>query len=65
MTDGAITTGDGRTVGFADYGSPDQVGVSTGGAYALAMASQSPRVMGAVACCAVTDMAGDRSTSAA
>src|SRR5262245_41666461 len=32
------------------------VGVSTGGAYALALASQSPRVIGAVACCAVSDM---------
>jgi pimeloyl-ACP methyl ester carboxylesterase len=32
------------------------VGVSTGGAYALALASQSRRAMGAVACCAVSDM---------
>ena len=33
------------------------VGVSTGGAYALAVASVAPdRVLGAVACCAVTDM---------
>ncbi len=32
------------------------VGVSTGGAYALALASQSPRVIGTVACCALTDM---------
>src|SRR5262245_61967916 len=32
------------------------VGISTGGAYALAAAAKSPRVIGAVACCAVTDM---------
>ena len=33
------------------------VGVSTGGAYALALAAQAPeRVLGAVACCALTDM---------
>jgi len=32
------------------------VGASTGGAYALALASQSRRAIGAVACCAVTDM---------
>src|SRR5262245_62083412 len=32
------------------------VGISTGGAYALAVAAKSPRVIGAVACCAVTDM---------
>ncbi len=32
------------------------VGVSTGGAYALALAASSPRVMGVVACCAVSDM---------
>ena len=32
------------------------LGVSTGGAYALALASLSPRVIGAVACCAVSDM---------
>jgi pimeloyl-ACP methyl ester carboxylesterase len=32
------------------------VGVSTGGAYALALAAESPRVIGTVACCAVTDM---------
>jgi pimeloyl-ACP methyl ester carboxylesterase len=121
-----ITTSDGRSVGFADYGPPDQtavlychggpgkrlepafiadaaahagirligidrpgygrstpqpgrtiggwvpdalavldhldverflvVGASTGGAYALAVASLSSRVVGAVACCAVTDM---------
>jgi proline iminopeptidase len=32
------------------------VGISTGGAYALALAASSPRVMGVVACCAVSDM---------
>ena len=32
------------------------IGVSTGGAYALALASQSSRVSAAVACCAVSDM---------
>jgi pimeloyl-ACP methyl ester carboxylesterase len=32
------------------------VGCSTGGAYALALAAASPRVAGAVACCALTDM---------
>ena len=32
------------------------VGCSTGGAYALALAASSPRVIGAVACCAVSDM---------
>jgi pimeloyl-ACP methyl ester carboxylesterase len=32
------------------------VGLSTGGAYALALASTSPRVIAAVACCAVSDM---------
>ncbi len=32
------------------------VGVSTGGSYALALAAKSPRVIGTVACCAVTDM---------
>jgi pimeloyl-ACP methyl ester carboxylesterase len=126
MKEGQITLADGRTVGYADYGTPDQtavlwchggpgcryepdlvagaaeraglrlvgvdrpgygrstpnpgrtiggwvqegfvvadhlgidrfvsVGVSTGGAYALALASSSDRVMAAVACCAVTDM---------
>ena len=126
MKEGKITMPDGRTVGFADYGTPGQipvlwchggpgcrfepeyvvadaaraglrlvgidrpgygqatpwpertiggwvpdalavadhlgiekfvtVGVSTGGAYALALASRSDRVLGAVACCAVTDM---------
>lgn len=126
MKEGTITMPDGRTVGFADYGTPDQIpvlwchggpgcrfepgyvaadaaraglrlvgidrpgygqatpwpgrtiggwvpdalavadhldierfavaGCSTGGAYALALASRSDRVLGAVACCAVTDM---------
>jgi pimeloyl-ACP methyl ester carboxylesterase len=126
MKDGTIKTTDGRSVGFADYGTPDQtavlwchggpgsrlepafladaagragmrfigidrpgygrstpqpgrtiggwvsdanavldhlgidrllvIGVSTGGAYALALAASSPRVIGAVACCAVSDM---------
>jgi pimeloyl-ACP methyl ester carboxylesterase len=32
------------------------LGTSTGGAYALALAAQSPRVVGAVACCAISDM---------
>ena len=32
------------------------LGASTGGAYALALAAHSPRVIGAVACCAVSDM---------
>jgi pimeloyl-ACP methyl ester carboxylesterase len=32
------------------------VGVSTGGAYALAVASATPRVIGSVACCALGDM---------
>jgi pimeloyl-ACP methyl ester carboxylesterase len=32
------------------------LGVSTGGAYALATAAKSPRVVGTVACCALTDM---------
>jgi pimeloyl-ACP methyl ester carboxylesterase len=37
------------------------VGVSTGGAYALALAALAPqRVAGVVACCAVTDMRDDR-----
>ena len=126
MKNGTITMNDGRTVGFADYGSPGQtailwchggpgnrlepllvadeaaraglrligvdrpgygfstpqpgrtiggwtpdalavldhlridqcvaLGASTGGAYALALAAHSPRVIGAVACCAVSDM---------
>ena len=126
MNEGTIKMPDGRTVGFADYGTPDQtpvlwchggpgcrfepgyvssdaaraglrlvgidrpgygqatpwpghtiggwvpdalavadhldidrfvaVGCSTGGAYALALASLSDRVLGVVACCAVTDM---------
>jgi pimeloyl-ACP methyl ester carboxylesterase len=126
MKEGQITVGDGRSVAFADYGSPGDtavvwchggpgsrlepemcapaaarlglrligidrpgygrstlqmgrtiggwvpdalavvdhlgidrfvsVGASTGGAYALALAAQSRRVIGAVACCALTDM---------
>ena len=127
MTDGVLTLRDGRSVGYADHGSPDHtaviwchggpgsrfepqglaaaaseaglrfvgidrpgygnstpqpgrtiggwvgdglavadrlgaerflvVGVSTGGAYALALAAAAPRrVLGAVACCALTDM---------
>ena len=126
MKNGTITTSDGRTVGFADYGTPNQtpvlwchggpgtrlepsfvadaagragirfigidrpgygrstpqpgrtiggwvpdaiavldhlgidrfavLGASTGGAYALAVASRSDRVIGAVACCALSDM---------
>ena len=126
MNEGTITMPDGRTVGFADYGTPDQtavlwchggpgcrfepefvaadaaraelriigidrpgygqaapqpgrtiggwvpdalaiadhlkidrfvaVGCSTGGAYALALAAHSNRVISTVACCAVTDM---------
>jgi pimeloyl-ACP methyl ester carboxylesterase len=126
MREGTITVEDGRTVGFADFGTPDQipvlwchggpssrlepepfaasarerglrlvgidrpgygwstprpgrtiggwvpdaiavldhlaidrfvaVGVSTGGAYALALAASSNRAVAAVACCAVTDM---------
>ena len=32
------------------------VGVSTGGAYAFAIAARSPRVIATVACCALTDM---------
>ena len=58
----------GRTIGgwvadglaVADHLGIDRfvaVGVSTGGAYALALASQAPeRVIGVVACCALTDM---------
>jgi pimeloyl-ACP methyl ester carboxylesterase len=57
----------GRTIGawakeglaVADHLEIDRfvsVGCSTGGAYALALASSSDRVMAAVACCAVTDM---------
>jgi pimeloyl-ACP methyl ester carboxylesterase len=126
MREGTITLEDGRTVGFADFGSPHQtavlwchggpgsrlepepfaasareaglrcigidrpgygwsspkpgrtiggwvpdaiavldhlssdrfvaVGASTGGAYALALAASSNRVLAAVACCALTDM---------
>lgn len=32
------------------------IGCSTGGAYALALAAKSDRVLGAIACCAVSDM---------
>ena len=57
----------GRTIGgwvpdalaVADHLGIDRfvtVGCSTGGAYALALASRSPRVIGTVACCAVSDM---------
>jgi pimeloyl-ACP methyl ester carboxylesterase len=126
MREGTITLEDGRTVGFADFGTPDQiavlwchggpssrlepesfaasareaglrfigidrpgygwstpqpgrtiggwvsdaiavldhlaidrfvaVGASTGGAYAMALAASSNRVLAAVACCAVSDM---------
>jgi pimeloyl-ACP methyl ester carboxylesterase len=35
------------------------VGVSTGGAYALALAASSNRVIASVACCALTDMRWD------
>jgi len=64
---GASTPQPGRTIGgwvtdaltVADHLEIDRFltfGVSTGGAYALAVASQSPRVIGAIACCAVSDM---------
>jgi pimeloyl-ACP methyl ester carboxylesterase len=64
---GRSTPNPGRTIGgwvqeglaVADHLGIDRfvsVGVSTGGAYALALASTSDRVMAAVACCAVTDM---------
>lgn len=64
---GQATPWPGRTIGgwvpdalaVADHLGIDKfvaVGVSTGGAYALALASRSDRVLGAVACCAVTDM---------
>jgi pimeloyl-ACP methyl ester carboxylesterase len=129
MREGTITVKDGRSVGFADFGTPDQtavlwchggpgcriepeqaaapareaglrligidrpgygtstpqpgrtiggwvsdaiavldhlaidrfvsVGVSTGGAYALALAASSHRVIASVACCALTDMRWD------
>jgi pimeloyl-ACP methyl ester carboxylesterase len=39
-----------------DLGQFATVGVSTGGAYALALAALTPRVIATVACCAVTDM---------
>lgn len=65
---GRSTPQPGRTIGgwvpdalaVLDYLGVDRflaVGASTGGAYALALASQSSRVIGAVACCAVSDMA--------
>ena len=64
---GRSTPQPGRTIGVwvpdglavADHLGIDRfvsVGCSTGGAYALALASLSDRVIGAVACCAVTDM---------
>jgi pimeloyl-ACP methyl ester carboxylesterase len=64
---GRSTPNPGRTIGawvqeglaVADYLGIDRfvsVGCSTGGAYALALASSSDRVLAAVACCAVTDM---------
>jgi pimeloyl-ACP methyl ester carboxylesterase len=126
MADGRLTLADGRTVGYADYGTPGQtpvlwchggpgsrlepsslgaaaseagfrivgidrpgygfstpqpgraiadwvndgltvashlgirefltVGVSTGGAYALALAAATPRARGVIACCALSDM---------
>jgi pimeloyl-ACP methyl ester carboxylesterase len=64
---GLSTPQPGRTIGgwvpdalaVLDHLGIDQfvaVGVSTGGAYALATASHSPRVIGAIACGAVSDM---------
>lgn len=64
---GRSTPQPGRTIGgwtpdalaVLDHLGIDQcvaVGGSTGGAYALALAAHSPRVIGAVACCAVSDM---------
>jgi pimeloyl-ACP methyl ester carboxylesterase len=64
---GRSTPQPGRTIGgwvpealaVADYLGIDRfvtVGCSTGGAYALALASMSDRVIGTVACCALTDM---------
>lgn len=64
---GASTAVPGRTIAswvpdalaVADHLGIDRfiaVGVSTGGAYALALAAASPRVTGVVACCALTDM---------
>ena len=65
---GRSTPQPGRTIGgwvddalaVADHLGLDRfatVGVSTGGAYALAIAASSPRVLVTVACCALTDMA--------
>jgi pimeloyl-ACP methyl ester carboxylesterase len=64
---GSSTPQPGRTIGgwvpdalaVVDHLGIDRflaLGGSTGGAYALALASQSPRVIGAIACCAVSDM---------
>jgi pimeloyl-ACP methyl ester carboxylesterase len=64
---GFSTPQPGRTIGgwvddalaVLDHLGIDQcvtLGVSTGGAYALALASHSPRVIGVVNCCAITDM---------
>src|SRR5262245_11625054 len=64
---GRSTPQPGRTIGgwtadalaVVDHLGIDQcvaLGASTGGAYALALAAHSPRVAGAVACCAVSDM---------
>ena len=64
---GRSTPRPGRTIGgwvpdalaVADHLGIDRfvsVGASTGGAYALALAAASRRVMGTVACCAVSDM---------
>ncbi|HKX99935.1 MAG TPA: alpha/beta hydrolase [Steroidobacteraceae bacterium] len=64
---GASTPWPGRSIGdwaadaleVADQLGVDSfatVGISTGGAHALAVAAKSRRVMGVVACCAVTDM---------
>jgi pimeloyl-ACP methyl ester carboxylesterase len=41
---------------FLGIGDCAAVGISTGGAHALALATISPRVIAVVACCAVTDM---------
>jgi pimeloyl-ACP methyl ester carboxylesterase len=64
---GLSTPQPGRTIGgwvpdalaVLDHLGIDQclaLGVSTGGAYALALAAHSSRVIGAIACCAVSDM---------
>jgi pimeloyl-ACP methyl ester carboxylesterase len=57
----SIADGVADLLAVADHLAIDQfvtVGVSTGGAYALATAALAPdRVLGVVACCAVTDMA--------